>query len=84
MGVLDGRTRAIVVVESLARVIAAIRLIAFVGGHISPPNTELVLKRSCVRCAAIRIAIGAFIRVTCSFHVELRKGMRELTAFAEC
>ena len=37
---LDGRTRAIVIAESLARVIAAILSLAFVGSHVSPQNTE--------------------------------------------
>ena len=60
--ILDGRNRARVIAESLARVIAAIR-VAFVGGHISSQNTEMSPHRPCVRCAAIRIARLAFIRV---------------------
>ena len=38
---LDGRNRAIVIAESLARVIAAIRIATCVGGHISPRNIEI-------------------------------------------
>ena len=43
--------------------------LAFVGSHISLENTEISPHRPCVRCAAIRIAIGV---PSC-----------ELTAFAE-
>ena len=58
---IDGRNRAIVIAESLARVIAAIRIVVFVGDHISPPpkTQKLVLKdpaRS-LRCSSNR-AIG--------------------------
>ena len=38
--------------------------LAFVGGHISLENTEISHHRPCVRCAAIRIAQLAFIRLT--------------------
>ena len=38
--------------------------LAFVGGHISPRNTESSPDRPCVRCAAIRITRLAFIRLT--------------------
>ena len=38
--------------------------LAFVGHHISPRNTEISPHRSCLRCAAIRIAGLAFIRLT--------------------
>ena len=69
-GTLGGRNRAIVIAESLA----------FVGTHISPENTGFGPHRPCVRCAAIRITRLAFIGV--AFHVELRNGLRELTAFA--
>ena len=61
---LDGQNRAIVIAESLARVIAAIRIAAFVGGHISLDNTEISPHRPCVRCAAIQIARLAFIDLT--------------------
>ena len=37
---LDGRSRAMVIAESLARVIAAIRIATFIGGHISFKNTQ--------------------------------------------
>ena len=61
---LDGRNRAIVIAESLARVIAAIRTsLAFVGAHISPQNTGLGPHRPCVCCVAIRIARLAFTGV---------------------
>ena len=56
--------------------------LAFVGGHMSLENTEISPHRPCIRCAAIRITRLAF--VSHSFHMELRNGLRELTAFAEC
>ena len=73
---LNGRTRAIVIAESQARVIAAIRIM---GGHISLQNTAVSPYRPCVRCAAIQIA--RFVQH--SFHVELRNGRRELITLAE-
>ena len=61
---IDGRHRAIVIAESLARVIAAmLESLAFVGGHISPQNTGMSPRRPCVRGASIRIARLAFIHV---------------------
>ena len=56
---LDGGNRAIVIAESLARVI-----LAFVGGHISLENTAISPHRPRVCCAAIRIARLASIRLT--------------------
>ena len=65
---LDGQNRAIVIAESLARVIAAI-----VGGHIFPQNTGTSPLRPCVRCAAIRIAaIGVH---SCSIRSTWNHGM---------
>ena len=43
----------------------------------APANSAFGLHRPCLLCAAIRSA-----RLS-SFHVELRNGLRELTAFAE-
>ena len=77
---LDGRNRAIVIAESLARVIAAIRITSVRWRSYLPPKTEFGPRGPCVRCAAIRIARLAFID---SFHADLRNGLRELTAFAE-
>ena len=57
---LDGRNRAIVVAESLARVIVAIRIASVRWRSYLPPKHS---HRPCVRCAAIRIARLAFIRV---------------------
>ena len=54
---LDGRNRAIVIAESLARAIAAIRMASVRWPEISP-------HRPCVRCAAIRIARLALNRLT--------------------
>ena len=55
----DGRDRAIVIAESLARVIAAIRIVAFVGGHISSQNTVIGPHRPpCSLCCASNRAIG--------------------------
>ena len=63
---LDGRNRAIVIAESLARFIAAIR-IASVRWR-SLENTEISRHRPCARCAAIRIARLAFTRLTFVLH----------------
>ena len=64
-GSLDGRNRAIVIAESLARVIAAIRFtIAFVVCHLSLQNTEISPHRPFVCCAAIGVTRLACIRVT--------------------
>ena len=60
---LDGRNRAIVIAESLARVIAPIRIASVRWRTYLPPNT-IGLHRPCVRCGAIRIARLAFIRLT--------------------
>ena len=67
---LDGRNRATVFAELLARVVAAIRLV-FVGGHISPLKTQnLVLvdpsrsllrdsnRAICVRWSSIRLTLN--------------------------
>ena len=64
-GRLDGRNRAIVIAESLARVIAVIRIASVRWRSYLPrKNTEISPHRPCVRCAAIRIARLAFIRLT--------------------
>ena len=61
--IIDGRNRAIVIAESLASLSLRFESLAFVGGHISPQNTEISPHRPCVRCAAIRIARLAFIHL---------------------
>ena len=61
---LDGRNRAIVIAESLARVIAAIRIASIRWQSYLPRNTEISPHRPCVRNAAIRIARLAFVRLT--------------------
>ena len=62
---LEGRNRAIVIAESLARVIAAIRIAsARWQSYLPPQNAEISPHRPCVRCAAARIARLAFIRLT--------------------
>ena len=63
-GCLDGRNRAIVIAESLARVIAAIRMASVCWRSHLPQNREISPYRPCVRCAAIRIVGLAFIRLT--------------------
>ena len=61
---LDGRNRAIVIAESLARVIAAIRIASVRWlSYLPPKNTEFGPRRPCVRCAAVRIARLAFVGV---------------------
>ena len=55
---LDGRNRAIVIAESLARVVAAIQSLAIVGSHISHQrHTELSPRKRSLRCDLNR-AIG--------------------------
>ena len=63
---LDGRNHAIVIAESLARVIAAIRIASVHESSCLPPpqNTGFGPHRPCVRCVAIRIARLAFIHIT--------------------
>ena len=74
------RNHAIVIAESLARVIDAIRIsLAFIVGHISLENTEISPHRPCVRCAAIRIARWAFIRLAFVPH-----GTAEWLARVDC
>ena len=55
--------RTIVIAESLARVIAAIRVTNVHWWPHFPPNAKTGPHRPCVRCAAIRIARLAFVRV---------------------
>ena len=62
--VLDGRNRAIVIENRQRELSLRFELLAFVGGHISPQNTEISPHRLCVRCAAIRIARLASTRLT--------------------
>ena len=81
---LYGRNRAIVIAESLARVIAAMRITSVRRRScLSPKHTETSPHRPCVRCPAIRIARLALIRVTFAL-CETQNGLREMTAFAEC
>ena len=61
---LDGRHRAIVLAESLARVVTAFRSIGVRWRSYLPlKNTEFGPYRPCVRCIAIRIAQLAFVGV---------------------
>ena len=60
---LDGRNRAIVIAESLARVIVAIRIASAPWSSYLPHTTGFGPHRPCVRCAAIRIARLALIGV---------------------
>ena len=83
MGGLDGRNRVIVIAESLPRVSSPrFESLAFVGGHISPQIKKIVLID--LAFVALRFELRdwhSFVRQ--SFHVELRYGLRELTAFNE-
>ena len=80
---IDGQNSAIVIAESLARVIAAIRITSVCGWRsYLPPKHRIGPHRPCVCCVAIRSVRLAFIRVTL-FHMKvLRSGQRELIAFA--
>ena len=64
----DGRNRARVIAESLARVFAAMRITSVRWQSHLPPNTEIGPSRQCVRCAAIPIARLAFTRETVVPH----------------
>ena len=70
------RNRAIVIAESLARVIAAIRIASARWRSYLPQNTEISPHRPCVRCAAIRIAPLAFIRATFVPRGIAKNGLR--------
>ena len=59
---LDGRNRAVVIAESLARVVVAIRIASVRWRSYLLENTETSPHRPCVRYVAIRIARLAFIR----------------------
>ena len=61
---LDGRKSAIVIAESLARVIVAIRIASVRWQLYLPPKYRNCPHRPCVRCVAIRIARLAFVRLT--------------------
>ena len=64
VSILDGRNRARVIAESLARVVAAIRITSVRWRlHVSPKDIEFGPRRPCVRCIAIRIARLAFVCV---------------------
>ena len=54
------------IAESLARMIAAVRITsARWRSYLPPPTTEISPHGACIRCAAARIARLAFIRATC-------------------
>ena len=77
--ILNGRNRARVIAESLARVIAATRITSVRSAVISPPkNTESGPGRPCVRCIANRIARLAFVGV-----VFVPRGPAEWSARAD-
>ena len=62
--ILDGRSRAIVIAESLARVIAAIQITSVCWRSHLPKITDIGPHRPCIRCVAIRVVRLAFVRVT--------------------
>ena len=61
VGTLDVWNHAIVITESLARVIAAIRTASVRWRSHLPPNTKVGPSRPCLHCAAVRIARLAFV-----------------------
>ena len=83
---LDGRNRARVIAESLARIIAAIRSTSVRSrsdrSYLPPKPQNLVL-------IDLAFVVLRFESRDCrslvqySFHMDLRNGLRELTAFAE-
>ena len=77
---LDGRNRAIVTAESLARVFAVIRITSVRWRSYLPhKNTEFGPCRPCVRCTAIRIAQLVFVGV-----VFIPRGTAEWLARVDC
>ena len=79
MDFLDGRNRAIAIAESLARVIAAIRITSVRWWLYVPLKTQFGLRGPCVRCAAIRIVRLAFVGVVFVLH-----GTAEWLARVDC
>ena len=67
---LDGRNRAMVIAESLARLIAAIRITSILwwSYDIPPKNIEFGPHGPCVRCSAIWITRLAFVGVVFVSH----------------
>ena len=82
---VDGRNRARVIAESLARVIAAIRITSVRLAVISPAKNTEFGPRRVVDPALVAIGLESrdWRSLEYSFHVGLRKGLRELTAFTE-
>ena len=80
---LDGRNRAIVIAESLARIIAAIRITSVRWRSYLPLKTKkLVLVDPAFAAQRFESRDWRSL-VQYSFHAELRNGLRELTALAE-
>ena len=85
---LDGRNREMVIAEIRQNRYGELSLRfespAFIGGHdISFEKKEISLHRPRVRCPArSKRAIGVH-SCNIAFHMELRNGLRELTALAE-
>ena len=77
---LDGQNRVIVIAESLARIVAAIRITSVGWRSHLPPNTEIGLHRPCVLHCDSNRAIGLFSSKIPSMW---KIGVRELTALAE-
>ena len=85
LSILDGQNRAIVVAESIARVIAAIRITGIrLLSYLFPKHRHSIWSLETLR--SLRCAVESRDWRACvqhSFHMELRKGLRELTAFTE-
>ena len=80
---LDGRNRAIVIAEALARVIAAIRITSVRWRSYLPLKTQNLVLVDPAFVALRFESLDWRSLVQYSFHVELQNGLRELTAFAE-
>ena len=81
---LDGRNRAIVIADSLARVIAAIRITSVRWWSYLPPRKrgDWSFVAFCSLCCDFGSRDWRSF-VQHSVHMELRNGLREFTAFAE-
>ena len=77
---LDGQNRAIVLAESLARVVAMIRITSVRWWSYLPKQQKLVLIDPAFVVLRFRLRNSRSL-VQHPFHVELRNGLRKLTEF---
>ena len=79
---LDGGNRAIVIAESLARVIPAIRIASVPWrSHLPPQYTAVSPHTSCVPCAAIRIAQIRAAQLALVGFIFVPRGIAEWPAY---